>query len=333
MKNKLVKRILIFCVIFILTIVPITQGYAINNEIYYLGGMPIGFSIDTKGVIIVGFSNIPTKNGNLSPAKEQFELGDIIYQINEIEINNLYDIDYVLKDYFVGDELIIQGERRNKKFIINYIPTKDVNGKYRLGLYVRNNISGIGTTTYIKEDNGYYYGSLGHPVLNEDGTLTKITGGNIYNCAISNVLKSKKGIPGELQGIFIKDYPIGNVEKNTQVGVFGQFTNFCKDAFTQIELSNKVTIGKAKIYTTIDGSTPKYYSINIVKYDKDNVQNKNFVIKITDEDLLAETGGIVQGMSGSPIIQNGKLIGAVTHVFINDPTRGFGILIDNMINE
>lgn len=320
------RKLFAFVLAFILSLAVIcsqSTAYADGYE-YYLGGFPIGFSIYTEGVDVLGFSqNVTTERGKL-------KIGDRILEINGRKINSAEDIEDSLKDYFVGDLIIVKYERDGEIFYTEIEPYSDDYGKYRLGLYVRNNISGIGTVTYVRSDNEY--AGLGHAVINENGQTVKINGGDCFACNVSGVVRGKKGSPGELEGIFIKDKPLGNVLKNKSTGVYGFFSGKVMMG-EKIQPNYTAKPGKAYIYTTVDGFVSKKYSISIVKCDYKNANNKNFVIKITDDDLIKETGGIVQGMSGSPIVQNGKLVGAVTHVFVNDPTRGFGIGIENMINE
>ena len=158
--------------------------------------------------------------------------------------------------------------------------------------------------------------------------------GNIYQCSIVNVVKGERGRAGELKGLFLNDKCIAAADTNCATGVYGNFNrDYDTSSLRSISIGENVQPGKASIYTTVDGVKPKEYSVSIVKVDSRNKQNKNYVIKITDKDLLEQTGGIVQGMSGSPIIQGGKLVGAVTHVFLNDPTRGYGISIMNMLGK
>ena len=327
MKKKILLTCLITVILSIMTFSVNTVAYAEKCD-YYLGGFPIGFSINTEGVSVLGFS----KSADGEEDKNiKLKVGDTILEINGQKIYNAEDIEKCLKDYFVGDLVIIKYERNGTVYYTEAEPFLDNYGKYRLGLYVRNNVSGIGTVTYVRSDNTY--ASLGHPVLNENGQIVKIVGGDCFACNISGIIRGKKGSPGELEGIFIKDKPIGTVLQNKTTGVYGVFTDKTSFNKDKIDLEYNAKPGKAYIYTTTDGYLPKKYVISIVKCDYKNANNKNFVIKISDEELIKETGGIVQGMSGSPIVQNGKLVGAITHVFVNDPTRGFGIAIENMINE
>lgn len=297
------------------------------DDALYLGGMPAGFTLYTRGAQVVGVCDVITENGLYSPAKTAgIEVGDKIIKINDFEINNAEDIEKSIKG---GGNVIISYKRNDEEIIKNTKVVKDINGQNKLGVFIKDGVSGIGTITFIK---GNRYASLGHPVLDQAGECMDIRSGQIYSCDITGSVRGERGRAGELKGIFIRREPIAVVEKNLPTGVYGSLTkNFdCKNLI-RIETGCAVP-GEAHVYSTVDGSVPKKYSIMIIKVD-DTEECKNFVIKITDKELLEKTGGIVQGMSGSPIVQNDKLVGAVTHVFINDPTRGFGIKIDKMLNS
>jgi stage IV sporulation protein B len=201
-------------------------------------------------------------------------------------------------------------------------------------MLIRDSITGIGTVTYIDKTAGKF-ASLGHPVLDKDGQITPINGGVIYGCSVYEVKKGVRGVPGELHGIFENNNLLGKASVNCACGVYGEISSeidYNKLQKVQTSSLSDVTIGHAEIYTTIYGNQAECYDISIVKVEN-NKDNRDFVIKIDDEKLKDKAGGIVQGMSGSPIIQNGKLVGAITHVFINDPTRGYGISIDKMLNS
>ncbi|MBO4251488.1 MAG: PDZ domain-containing protein [Clostridia bacterium] len=294
-----------------------------------LGGIPAGFSIETRGAFIAGLTDVVTKDGVKSPAKDAgLRQGDVIYYINDIEINRAADIEKALKN--TSKSIEIDYYRCGNSYTVSLTPVIDLNGDNKLGVFIRDEVSGIGTITFIDGDT---VATLGHPVLDENDELMKITGGKIYSCNITGFISGERGIPGELRGVIFKREEIGVITKNTEYGVFGKLSeNYDLSALREIEIGEG-KMGDAQIYTTVNGYTPKYYSVSIVKADNLLSETKNYVIKITDKELLDETGGIVQGMSGSPIIQEGKMIGAVTHVFINDPTRGFGISINNMINK
>lgn len=302
-------------------------NYTLVNADYnvYLGGMPAGFTLNTKGAEIVGITDVITENGIISPAKKaDILVGDIILNIDDKEVNNVSDIETNIKT----DSIVIKISRKGELLYKSVNPVKDLTGQYKLGVLIRDGVSGIGTITFIKDNK---FAALGHPVINDSGKLFEIVGGSAYSCNITGFVKGERGKAGELKGTFLRANSFAKIENNTICGVFGTINdNFNYKNLTKIKTGN-ATPGDACIYSTIDGSTPKKYNISIVKVDNYE-EYKNFVIKVTDKDLLNKTGGIVQGMSGSPIVQNNKLVGAVTHVFINDPTRGFGININKMLN-
>lgn len=214
-------------------------------------------------------------------------------------------------------------------------PVKDrLTARYKIGVLIRDGVSGIGTVTYIEKESGRF-GALGHAVAGEDRTNLKITDGVVYACSIVGVSKGVRGRAGELRGMFLSEKCIGNADKLSSVGIYGRKTEgySCAELKEATASSANVKPGKACIYSTVSGEIPQEYSVEIVKVDKSNRENKNYVVKITDEDLISQTGGIVQGMSGSPIVQNGSLVGAITHVFVNDPTRGYGIDISQMLTQ
>ena len=324
-----IKRTVIFIVFAILTSISANyySAYA-KSDYLYLGGIPAGFSLATRGAYVVGLCDVVSEKGVCSPSKDaQVEVGDIILYINDYEINGAADIEKAVTD---DCEKIMVVSRKGQKILLEIIPAKDFNGNYRIGVFVRDNVNGIGTITYIKDNR---FASLGHPVLDDDGMILNIKGGTLYPCNISGYVKGERGKPGELRGAFVKKAPCAEIEKNTYQGVYGTLTdNSITKGLKKVSVG-EAKMGNASIMTTIDGCTPKEYSISIIKVDNVNKDSKNFVIKITDETLISKTGGIIQGMSGSPIIQDGRLVGAVTHVFINDPTRGFGISIENMLNN
>lgn len=297
-----------------------------EEEKYYLGGYPAGFTLYTRGAYVVGLSDVVCEEQIFSPAKDaDIKIGDIILCINDIEINTAKDISDVIKS---EQEAIVKLKRGKETLIKTIRPKRNSLGEYKLGIFIKEGINGIGTITYFTDKE---IGCLGHPVLNDNFELLEITGGKIYECNINGVVKSVKGRPGELRGVFSNNKEIGILDENCNSGVYGTLEGECSKQVKLIEVG-EAEMGKATIWTTLSGKYPKEYSISIIKVDN-NKSNKNFVVKVTDKELLETSGGIVQGMSGSPIIQNGKLVGAITHVFMNDPTRGFGISIDNMINH
>lgn len=304
---------------------------ASETDFLYLGGIPAGFTIKTKGATVIGLSDIITEKGIFSPAKNaDIRVGDVITAINDTPVDGAETIASVLRRN--GDKPVKVEICRSGESLVKYVqPKKDSEGNFKLGFFLRDDLNGIGTITYFTR-NGEF-ASLGHPVSDDDGKIIPLSGGQAYLCSIINVVKGERGKAGELKGIFIDDTKIGSLIKNCETGLYGKADgnyNYSKLPKTEI---GEAVMGKAMITTCIDGVIPKEYQISIVKIDNSNKENKNFVIKILDKELLSVTNGILQGMSGSPIVQGGKIVGAVTHVFINDPSRGFGISINKMLEK
>ncbi len=325
MKKKILLLIILSFSIILTSNFKVVYGEDVK---YYLGGYPVGIELTTRGALVVGTCDVVTENGVDSPSKKVgITAGDRIMYIDSIEINDAFDIENAIK---TGGEKTVIIKRNEEIINCNLTPAKDMTGCYKIGVFVKNGINGIGTITYFTDRGDF--ASLGHPVFLND-KIAEIKKGNLYFCSITGFVMGEYSKPGELKGVFIKDKIIGNIYKNQSNGVFGQLN---QDAYyknmREVQLGVGM-VGDAVIYTTINGTTPKEYSVSIIKVDSKEGSLKNYVIKVTDKELISQTGGIVQGMSGSPIMQNGKLIGAITHVFTNDPTRGFGISINNMINN
>lgn len=325
-----------------LGVIPIKsiQVNKIDNLEVIPGGNPVGVKLSSKGVLVVGFSDIIVEGVNTSsPAKEAgIEIGDLITKINDIDIDSTETLITTLKTIdkeTLSLEYIRDNETINKEVKL----IKEDSNSYKIGLWVRDTAAGVGTLTFYHEESGKF-GALGHPVTDGDtNKIFDIKDGDLIEASIISVKKGEKGDPGELRGIFINtNSPLGEIEKNSSCGIFGN----TKEEITIKNNSNKIKVGfrdeiktgKAKIIATIDENGTKEYDIEIVKlYTQSEADAKSMLIKITDERLLSTTGGIVQGMSGSPIIQNDKIIGAVTHVLINKPDMGYGIYIDWMLQE
>ena len=305
-----------------------------STEQVYVGGFPAGFILQMNGVQVVGMSDVITSEGLNSPAKKcGLKTGDVIVEFNGNRIIEAEDIERYCSE-FKGVCAPISYIRGEERFTTTIEPAKELgSGAYRLGVLIRDSVSGIGTVTYVKQDGTF--GALGHPVYGENGKIMQISDGKSFKCSIIGVNRGEKGAPGELRGLFYKEEKQGKILKNTANGLFGTLenSNFEKSALYPVGSISEVKMGKASIISTVDRESPKEYTNSIVKIDRSNKENKNFVIKITDKELLSKTNGIVQGMSGSPIVQNGKIIGAVTHVFVNDPERGYGISIQKMLQE
>ncbi len=318
---------------------PVQQAQAEETEYksreVYVGGMAAGFLLSTEGVKVVGFCEVVTQTGSENPAKDSpIRIGDNILKANGALIRSTEDLSAALKKSD-GKQMKLTVERNGEQMEICVTPVKDMHGKYKLGILIRDSISGIGTVTYIEKDD-HRFASLGHAVVDEKESSLSIADKNVYLCSVVGVNKGVRGKAGELKGLFLNDKPIAKADTVLDTGIYGEFSpTFDFETLKTVSTAevSDAHIGKATIYSCLSGTTPASYEISIVKVDKKNRENKNYVIKMSDEDLLNRTGGIVQGMSGSPILQDGKLIGAVTHVFLNDPTRGYGIAIENMLGH
>ncbi|MGL6187138.1 MAG: SpoIVB peptidase [Clostridium chrysemydis] len=302
------------------------------------GGDSVGVKIASEGVLVVGFSKINCNGNELdSTAKKSgIEVGDRIIEVDNKSVINCNQLSQKIlesKNKSLNIKLIRDGELLSKR--IEIIKEKSEN---KIGLWVRDSTAGVGTMTFIDKKTKNF-GALGHPITDSDtNKLFNIKDGDLFDSAIISLRKGEKGNPGELKGIFTNENnPLGDIKKNTSSGIFGNLENnekFSKNKELQVGFRDEVKEGKAKIITTIDEKGPKEYEIEIIKkLEQQEAGPKSMIIKITDEKLLKETGGIIQGMSGSPIIQNNKIIGAVTHVLINKPDVGYGIYIEWMLQD
>ena len=307
-----------------------------DNSVY-LGGDCLGFSLDSKGLTVVGSNYIFTKNGAVNPfVGSGLKVGDLIQTLNGKAISTIDEINEILAGSG-GQALPMTVLRDGKEINLTITPAKDsFSGEYKLGLWIKNNTEGIGTLTFVEDEN-LRFGSLGHAIYNNGGSILQVNDGNIYRCKVLGIKKGVDGTPGEILGTFSKNDPLGDVDKNSEYGVFGYITNkeFAEEKqLVQVGGRASVKPGKATIFCALNGEDIKPYEIEIIKANYQTSSNeKSMVFRVVDKELLALTGGIIQGMSGSPIMQNGKIIGAVTHVFVNDPTKGFGLYLDWMLLE
>lgn len=257
------------------------------------------------------------------------QIGDEILNIDGAPVDTAQDVRQALEHS--DGQVLLRVLRGSEKHELSVTPQVTKEGP-RLGVYLRQGITGVGTVTFYDPASGEF-GTLGHGVSTADGKLVEMTAGKVYEAKVLSVKPGVKGEPGQLRGSVSDTVPRGNVEKNTPQGVFGTVEEGWKGQPLEIASADQIKPGKATIRSTISGSTPQEYSVEILKiYPNSRQEGRNMLIKITDPALLNTTGGIVQGMSGSPIIQDGKLIGAVTHVLVNDPQTGYGIFIENMLD-
>ncbi|SFC97057.1 SpoIVB peptidase [Clostridium uliginosum] len=306
----------------------------------YPGGNSIGVRVSTEGVLVVGYSDIEINNQTEeSPGKlGGIELGDTILKVNGEEVQSCKDLINIIKKC---NEANVKVEilRGNQNIVKEVELKREKEENYKLGLWIRDSTAGVGTMTFV-DNESKKFGALGHPITDCDTNEPfLIKDGDLLESSIISLRKGEKGSPGELKGVFVNEKnPNGQIKNNTQSGIFGTVQNvdMVKDNSKPMKIGfrNEINEGKAKILTTIDESGPKEYEIEIVKLLDQQVPGpKSMVIKVTDPELLEKTGGIVQGMSGSPIIQNNKLVGAVTHVLINKPDTGYGIYIEWMLKD
>lgn len=323
MKNK---KFLFKILIFLLLIIPINT-FAYSKYIIP-GGETIGIEVNSKGVLVVGFYKV---NGKLIAKEAGFEIADVITKINNIEVNNINEMQELIKTN--KNDKITFTIKRNKKEKIIELNLKEENNNLKTGLYIKDKINGIGTLTYI-DPTTKVFGSLGHEIL-DSKTLTKfdIKDGKIYEAIVSNITKSRAGNAGEKNAITNKDNLYGTIEENELTGIFGTYNSEINEEETiEVGDSSTITTGEAYIKTVINEDEVETFKIEILSIDPNN-STKNILFEIKDERLLKATGGIVQGMSGSPIIQNNKIIGAVNYVIVNDTSKGYGIFITTMLEE
>ena len=307
-----------------------TEVIVCEDKSVYLGGIPLGFSITTKGVIVVGTNSQLNNKSNL-------KTGDILTKVNNCNIFNVNDIKKELANCN-GNQVNITYIRDGKEQTGTLTPIFDENSnEYKLGIWIRNDAQGIGTLTFVTENNKY--GALGHAITDfETGVEIPVNDGKIYPCTMLGITKGTKGKAGELRCLFIQgSNHKGSINKNTKCGVFGEVLDNQQiiDSNLTCPIASRLIAkpGKAKLVSSVSGIREEY-DIEIIKtYNQNSSSDKSFVFRVKDKRLLELTGGIVQGMSGSPIIQDGKLIGAVTHVFLYDPTKGYGVYSDWMLEQ
>lgn len=290
------------------------------------GGETLGIELKSDGIMVIGFYQIKGKTN-----KSELKVGDYILKVNDIEVNTIDELTNEIEKS-INEEVLISYKRNNniKETKLNLIYDDNV---YKTGLYVKDKITGIGTLSYI-DPQSKIYGALGHEIIESSSkSLVEIKTGNIFRNQITSITKSFDGTAGSKNAKFYPDTLYGTINKNTAYGIYGFYeVNFPEKELVEVAEPSEIEIGKAKIYTVLNNEEIKEYEIEITKINETS-QIKNITFEIKDKELLDKTGGVVQGMSGSPIIQNGKLVGAVTHVIIDNPKTGYGIFITTMLEE
>ncbi len=311
---------------------------AVSPQSVVVGGSAIGIHVETDGILVLGTTSVVGDDKmTYEPAENRLKSGDYIVEVNGKAMQEKEDLMELLAESD-GSALHCKIRRGKELMETSVTPIRTADGSYKIGTWIRDDTQGIGTLTYLTPDGKF--GALGHGITDVDtGVLMEAGGGNVYDAEILRIVKGQPGTPGELSGVIHRseEERLGNVSKNTAQGIFGTVKENCEldleDTVYEIGFKQEVKKGKATILCELNGCVGEY-EIEIQQIDYSNKNHaKGLVLKITDENLLELTGGIVQGMSGSPIIQNGKLIGAVTHVFIRDSTKGYGTFIENMLQN
>lgn len=309
--------------------------HTVEKQEVLVSGSPVGIYMETKGVLVIDSGEITDREGiRRTPAEHIIQSGDYICEIDGKVLTGKRQLMQLVREN-QGEPMELQVIRHQETIKLEMTPVETEDGSYKLGIWVRDNIQGIGTLTYVEPDGTF--GALGHGISDTDtGERLEISDGDLYRADILSIRKGTAGTPGELRGVinYREENRIGTICGNSQYGIRGQmepgkYTESMKKIPTG--LKQEIQTGKAEIRCDI-GDGIQEYQCEILEIDSNaRDTNKCFVLRITDDDLLSRTGGIVQGMSGSPVLQNGKLIGAITHVFVNDPTKGYGIFIENMM--
>ena len=352
MKKTLKKSFLKSIVIFIVTIGMIgaiglgiqtmkeskEAVQVIGEKVLVPGGQSVGIQMNVKGVLVVGLEEIETKDSVVSPGYlAGLQIGDTILSINGTEVYYAADVEKIINQETGPLDIIVLRKNEKLHFTVNPVKSYE-DGNYKIGVWVKEKIAGIGTLTFYDPDTNVF-ASLGHGIYeSQTNTLLEAGDGQLLRTEVKSIKEGAAGNPGEIRGIFYRDSkPIGNVKKNSQFGIYASGIDFSGMENAQpvvMAYQDQIEEGPAYILTTINGNQVEKFDVNIVKVNRQKEPDgKGLEIEVTDEKLLAYSGGIVQGMSGSPIIQNNRIIGAVTHVFVNNPTKGYGIFAEWMVEE
>ena len=299
-------------------------------------GKAVGIKLFSDGVLVVGLSSVETQTGACSPGKDcGLKTGDIITHVNGNEVDTIEEVQSLVREQ-AGEPLTIQAVRGQRQLQLTVEPAENQQGEYQLGVWLRDSMAGIGTMTFYDPDSGVF-AALGHGINDVDTSmLMPLESGSIMPASVSEVKKGASGSPGELHGQFDLTQDLGTLYANTNLGIFGQMPQENVSAELEpvpVATRDQIEEGPATILSNVRGDEVEEFEVEIVRLYPEGDGTRSLMLQVTDPDLLETTGGIVQGMSGSPILQNGRLVGAVTHVLVNDPTRGYGILAENMLRQ
>lgn len=335
MNTRKIRRVFAACVAFILISSVTSPALALTPTELVPVGQTVGIDIRCDGVMVVVIGEVESEHGTVAPGAVAGLLpGDVITQVGAVEIASAAQFKEVIEQA-AGETVSVHVRRGEQKLQLNITPAMDKSGKYELGLWLRDSMAGIGTVTFYDPKSGIF-GALGHSVSEvETGTLMPLADGSIMPASVKSIRKGAPGAPGELSGEFDFTQKIGSLFANTMTGIFGHAADpatFSQTDPLPLGTGCDLTLGAAKIRANVEGTEIREFDIEISRIFSGG-DDRNMMITVTDPALLALTGGIVQGMSGSPIVQNGKLVGAVTHVLINNPERGYGICIAHMVEH
>lgn len=309
-----------------------------GEDTVLVGGMPVGIYMETEGVLVLDTQGVTGLDGQEhEPAHNLVRAGDYIIRVNEMQISDKKELIQTL-ERLDRKEVVLSIKRDEEEIDVKLDAVECEPGEFKLGIWVKDNIQGLGTITFLNQNNEF--GALGHGIHDTDtGVLLNLSEGRVYKTSIRSVVKGTDGVPGSMEGLIVYNRynRLGTIRKNTEIGIYGTLDDvqslFEEQMAVQVASKEEVHVGLAMIRCYVQDSIEEY-EIQILEINEAaSDTNKGMVIEVTDERLLQQTGGIVQGMSGSPILQDGKLVGAVTHVFVNDPTKGYGIFADIMIRE
>lgn len=323
------KKLQIFCSLFLLFLFPV-QIFAYSDKVI-LGGENIGIEVEEKYINIVGFYKV---NGKYIAKEAGLKIGDKILKVNQQDVSSTEEMIKIIDNTSSKTNIVLTVLRNNQTndYVLNL--KKDDKNVYKTGIYVKDQITGIGTLTYI-DPKTKIYGALGHEIVDSrTNQKIEIKNGKIFQSSITGIEKSESRNTGEKNAIFYSKHVYGTVTENTISGIFGNYQkSFSENNLIDVGEKNEIKLGNASIYTVINGEEKEEFSINILNVNLFN-ETKNILFEITDKELLEKTGGVIKGMSGSPIVQDGKLIGAVTHAIVDENgNKGYGIFITTMLNE